>query len=283
MFSCFYLMSIRYRCTDPKCGASFNAHDSDIIEQLPFELQVEFPAVSTRRGGISKAVADLLRPCTQNSVGPERLHKILRELHVLRHDRIELQYLLNELKKRMEFLSTSEWQSAMNEKNFFFIPSVMPTSNEEFCIYVMLSSIFINTKREPVRKSNNVKFKYTQSEKDYITKHIFLMDHLLSTDWDTTSLAVKEICQGYTAFRPGCLIITHNGVEVGTIEIKPLHSCKELVDVDVCRVAEICKRQLHLRMRVARSTKEFATFGIIVAGEHVFFQFVEIRHSSWDT
>ncbi|CEP16579.1 hypothetical protein [Parasitella parasitica] len=93
------------------------------------------------------------------------------------------------------------------------------------------------------------------------------MDHILFTDWDTTSLAVKEIRQGYTAFRPDCLIITHNGVEVGTIEIKPLDTCKELVDVDVCRVAEICKRQLHMRMKVAKSTKEFATFGIIVAGK----------------
>ncbi|ORE05618.1 hypothetical protein BCV72DRAFT_208962 [Rhizopus microsporus var. microsporus] len=33
-----------------------------------------------------------------------------------------------------------------------------------------------------------------------------------------------------------------------------------------CSIAEICKRQLHLRMKVARSIKEFATFGIIVAG-----------------
>ncbi|KAF1802056.1 hypothetical protein FB192DRAFT_1446851 [Mucor lusitanicus] len=73
------------------------------------------------------------------------------------------------------------------------------------------------------------------------------MDHVLFTDWDTTSLAVKEIRKGYTAFRPDCLVITHKGVEVGTIEIKPLsNTCKELVDIDVCKVAEICKRQLHL-------------------------------------
>ncbi|EPB92768.1 hypothetical protein HMPREF1544_00497, partial [Mucor circinelloides 1006PhL] len=64
---------------------------------------------------------------------------------------------------------------------------------------------------------------------------------------DTTSLTVKEIRQGYTTFRPDCLIITHNGIEVGTIEIKPLDTRKELVDADKCSVAEICKRQLHLR------------------------------------
>lgn len=49
---------------------------------------------------------------------------------------------------------------------------------------------FINIKRESVRKSNYVKFKHTQSEIDYIIKHvsgilqnIFSMDRILSTDW----------------------------------------------------------------------------------------------------
>ncbi|KAI8356767.1 hypothetical protein EDC96DRAFT_483976 [Choanephora cucurbitarum] len=160
-----------------------------------------------------------------------------------------------------------EWQLAIKDKKETFMPSNMPTSNEGFCIYIMLSSIFINTKRKPVRDSSNVKFKYVQSEIDYIMKHvsgilqnIFSMDSILSTGWDTTSLAVKEIQQGYTAFRPDCLIITHNGVEVGAIEIKPITTCKELVDVDTCKVAEICKCQLHLRMKVAKSTREFDTF-----------------------
>ncbi|KAI9358475.1 hypothetical protein BD770DRAFT_73423 [Pilaira anomala] len=90
LFSCFYLMSMRYRFSSSKCGASFNAHDSENVEQLPFELQVEFPAVLSYRGGISKKVADLLRPCLQKSVGPERFQKILRELHVLQNGRIGL-------------------------------------------------------------------------------------------------------------------------------------------------------------------------------------------------
>ncbi|KAI7878129.1 uncharacterized protein EV154DRAFT_606504 [Mucor mucedo] len=70
-------------CCDSKCGASYNAHDPEIIEQLPLELQVEFPAVLSHRGGISKVIADLLRPCIQNSVGPERFQKILPIIEVL--------------------------------------------------------------------------------------------------------------------------------------------------------------------------------------------------------
>ncbi|KAG1057085.1 hypothetical protein G6F43_001058 [Rhizopus delemar] len=102
--------------------------------------------------------------------------------------------------------------------------------------------IFINIKRESIRDSNNVKFKYAQSEIDYIIKHvsgilqnIFSMDHRLSIDWDTTSLVVKESRQGYAAFRPDCIIITHKGVEVGTVEVKSLNACKTLINVDAFR------------------------------------------------
>lgn len=57
---------------------------------LPYEPQLEFPPVLTHRGGVSKAAADFLSPCIQNSVRPERFQKILVELHHLRHDRLEL-------------------------------------------------------------------------------------------------------------------------------------------------------------------------------------------------
>ncbi|CEP13325.1 hypothetical protein [Parasitella parasitica] len=56
---------------------------------------MEFPAILTANCGVSKTVADLLRPCMQNSVGPQRFQKILREIHTLRHDRLELQYLIS--------------------------------------------------------------------------------------------------------------------------------------------------------------------------------------------
>ncbi|KAG1311906.1 hypothetical protein G6F64_003457 [Rhizopus arrhizus] len=87
--SCFYLMSMRYRCLSSDCGKTINAHDSLIIKQLPYGLQLEFPAVLIHRGGVSKAATGFLRPCIQNSVGSECFQKILIELHHLRHDRLE--------------------------------------------------------------------------------------------------------------------------------------------------------------------------------------------------
>ena len=47
----------------------------------------------THRSGISAVVGDLSRPCMQNSVGPKRFQKILRELHKLKHAGSEFQYL----------------------------------------------------------------------------------------------------------------------------------------------------------------------------------------------
>ena len=92
-------MSMRYRCLSDSCRKTINGHDVSLIQQLPLELQMEFPAILTHKSGVSKSLADLLRPCLQNSVGPERFQHILLELHHLRHDRIELQYLLSALRK----------------------------------------------------------------------------------------------------------------------------------------------------------------------------------------
>ena len=77
---------------------------------------------------------------------------------------------------------------------------------------------------------------------------------------------MKEIRRGFTAFRPDTLITTNKGVEVGTVEIKPLNTSKELIEIDTCKIAEICKRQIHIRMKEATTEKELASFGVIVSG-----------------
>ncbi|KAG1039035.1 hypothetical protein G6F43_012592 [Rhizopus delemar] len=147
----------------------------------------------------------------------------------------------------------------------------------------MLSTIFINVKKQSVRARDDIKFKYSQSEIDYIVKYascllqnVFSMDDPLSIDWDITSFATRKIPEGYCAPRPDCIIISHNGIEVGTIEIKPLSTCKRLVKVDFCRIGELCKRQLHIQMKVAKSTKEFRTFGLLVDGYKMSFATEEL-------
>ncbi|KAI7861235.1 hypothetical protein BDF14DRAFT_1962487 [Spinellus fusiger] len=179
-----------------------------------------------------------------------------------------------------------EWQTAINEQKDMFFPSVQLTTPNDFCIYNMLSTIFINTKKNSVRGRDNIKYKYSQSETDYIVKHVscllqnmFSVDDFLSIDWDITSFATKEIPQGYCAPRPDCIIISYDGVEVGNIEIKPVNAYKSLVDIDFCRIGELCKRQLHLRMKVAKTTKEFKTFGILINGYTMSFITLELNLS----
>ena len=84
---------MRLECKNERCSFSSVANGEQIIHQLPKFLQCQYPGYMTHRSGISKIVGDLLRPCMQNSVGPKRFQKILRELHKLKHARSEFQYL----------------------------------------------------------------------------------------------------------------------------------------------------------------------------------------------
>lgn len=76
---------------------------------------------------------------------------------------------------------------------------------------------------------------------------------------DSVPLKFKNI-------RPDLTLITSKGYEVGCGEIKPFGKVRELVEMDRARIAEICKRQLHKRMKVSVSLDEHTTFGILLAG-----------------
>jgi hypothetical protein len=91
--SCFYVMTMRYRCKSGDCATTVNGYDSTIMRQLPLRLQAEFPVYLTHRSAVSKQVARILRTCVQNSTGPKRFSDMLQEWHMLKHDELELQYL----------------------------------------------------------------------------------------------------------------------------------------------------------------------------------------------
>ncbi|KAI9488288.1 hypothetical protein BDB00DRAFT_877589 [Zychaea mexicana] len=99
--SCFYIMGMRYECTKKECGATIISNDPDIIRQLPYMLQCEYPGYMTHRCGLAKTVGDLYRPCVQNSVGPKRFQKILREMHWLKYSRRKFQYYQAVLFRRL--------------------------------------------------------------------------------------------------------------------------------------------------------------------------------------
>ncbi|KAG2217970.1 hypothetical protein INT45_001404 [Circinella minor] len=76
-----------------KCKKTTDGYDSELMDSLPYHIQSIFPAILTHRGGILRQLADLLRPCFQNSMGLERLHDLLQELYHLRYSRLQLTYL----------------------------------------------------------------------------------------------------------------------------------------------------------------------------------------------
>lgn len=61
--------------------------------------------------------------------------------------------------------------------------------------------------------------------------------------------------------------MSNKGVELGSVEVKPIKTSKALIQNDFCRIGEMYKRQIYLRMKAAKSVKEFKTFGILVAGK----------------
>ncbi|KAG2212725.1 hypothetical protein INT47_000702 [Mucor saturninus] len=145
----------RYRCLSPRCGKAFNGHSDSIISQLPYEPQMEFPAVLTHKGGVSKTVGDLLRPCIQNSVGPKRFQKILLELHHIHHDRLELQYLISTFRNRngvARYFSRSspELFSSLENQNQY--ADYVPTDTYFRTLTLSLSDITLRVPGQRIEK-----------------------------------------------------------------------------------------------------------------------------------
>ncbi|KAI8336387.1 hypothetical protein EDC96DRAFT_548049 [Choanephora cucurbitarum] len=58
----FYLMTLRYRCTNKETPHTFNGYDGDLMRQLPRVYAKQFPANLTECSGISTKLAKLMRP-----------------------------------------------------------------------------------------------------------------------------------------------------------------------------------------------------------------------------
>lgn len=87
---------------------------------------------------------------------------------------------------------------------------------------------------------------------------------------NTLSLAHK-MSNGVTNQRRPDMLFTLQGIEVGYGEIKPPDTNCALLDEDRARISELCKRQLHTRIKQAKSEKEFVTYGILIAGKDILF------------
>ncbi|KAJ7482498.1 hypothetical protein FB451DRAFT_1441836 [Mycena latifolia] len=88
----FYIVSWAYYCRDG-CKHHFHGWSQRLLSSLPPYLQLAFPAVLSRKGGLSRRVLTLLRGANQHKMGPTGVRSLLFEMHTLRFNTLQLQYL----------------------------------------------------------------------------------------------------------------------------------------------------------------------------------------------
>ena len=201
----FYIMSSLYKCNNKHCKKSYSGHDSRIIRQLPLHLQQEFPAYLTHRSGISKDLGDVFRPAIQNSVGPRRFQKILRELQKLTHARLEFQYL-NYINSRranptmQETINPPKFKefSSYNDKDGY--AGYTPTAQYLRVLYTAM----INEMRHLIDKQMMV-LEGRVLKGDHTFK---IIKHLGRIGGSPTFLAVYTVCNEFEEIRTQLLVPT---------------------------------------------------------------------------
>ncbi|KZT32687.1 hypothetical protein SISSUDRAFT_1133021 [Sistotremastrum suecicum HHB10207 ss-3] len=88
----FYVVTWQYYCRNG-CKKCFNGWNPRLLNSLPRFIQLSFPAVLSRKGGLSHQVMTQLRVGNQHKMGPSGVRSLLFEMHTLRFNRIQLQYL----------------------------------------------------------------------------------------------------------------------------------------------------------------------------------------------
>lgn len=89
---CFYMVSWAYYCRDG-CKSYFHGWSQALIKSLPAWLQLAFPAVLSYWSGLSHDVVSQLRVGNQHKMGPTGSRSLLLEMHTLRFNRLQAQYL----------------------------------------------------------------------------------------------------------------------------------------------------------------------------------------------
>ncbi|KAK7012668.1 hypothetical protein R3P38DRAFT_3323885 [Favolaschia claudopus] len=88
----FYIVSWAYYCRD-SCKHHFHGWSRKILDSLPAYLRLAFPAVLSRKSGLSRNVVNQLRVGNQHKMGPSGVRALLLESHTLRFSTLQAQYL----------------------------------------------------------------------------------------------------------------------------------------------------------------------------------------------
>ncbi|KAL0563144.1 hypothetical protein V5O48_018932 [Marasmius crinis-equi] len=92
MDSVFYIVAWAYYCRKG-CRRHFHGWNHELVASLPAYVQLAFPAVLSRKSGLSHNVISTLRSSNQHKMGPNGVRSLLFELHTRRYNVLLLQYL----------------------------------------------------------------------------------------------------------------------------------------------------------------------------------------------
>lgn len=92
MDDCFWIIRWKYYCRSG-CQSHFREWHPSLIGSLPPYLQLAFPAVLSRKGGLSHRVISQLRVGNQHKMGPSGVRALLLEMHTKNFNTRQLQYL----------------------------------------------------------------------------------------------------------------------------------------------------------------------------------------------
>ncbi|KAJ3547523.1 hypothetical protein NMY22_g1613 [Coprinellus aureogranulatus] len=99
--STYWIIGFRYYCSTchslkrPGKQASWQSWNSQVLARLDERIAARFPATLTHRSGIDNSTLDLMRATFQQGVGSAQFSDILRQLHLLDYDRLQLLYLMD--------------------------------------------------------------------------------------------------------------------------------------------------------------------------------------------
>ena len=88
----FYIITWGYYCRKG-CQSYFHGWSKRLLESLPAYLRLAFPAILSRKGGLSRNVISQLRVGNQHKMGPSGVRSLLFEMHTLRFNILQAQYV----------------------------------------------------------------------------------------------------------------------------------------------------------------------------------------------
>jgi hypothetical protein len=110
----FWIITWSYYCRKG-CGSHFRGWNPAILDSLPPYLRLAFPAVLSRRSGLSHNVISQLRVGNQHKMGPSGVRSLLLEMHTRKFNILHIQYLeaIYELARGRQNQAGTATQSSM--------------------------------------------------------------------------------------------------------------------------------------------------------------------------